>query len=535
MQTLQPASDKSRFFLDELPPDVRGRVVIFEGTLHASDEIDRRHVVDLLAKLRHHGVVKYELHKPSVFQESYAKYVTRELQSNSEIAALVKAMIARAHAKSATDIHVIHNGAFARIRFRVLGLLCEDIHQLDAGTGDRLIRATYEHLGDANDTPVFVPTERNDGVIVKREILPEGVHAIRIHTEPMQSVNPEKGLGTHMSLRLLFDATKAEGTLQERMGKMGFLDSHIKTMELLLQRKGMIVIAGETGQGKTTVATKIMEYLTEIYPEKSYHSIEDPPERMMKNVQQIPVVTKQNKESWGLQARSAAFLDALAGALRSDMDWFFIGEMRYPEAVVTAIEGALSGHKIITTTHAGSGLSVFTRFARMLRRVNDPDPLGAICDINVLSGVTCQCLIAKLCPDCKRLFRDLSPEERAEAVPSPVLSALERVSTPDELWGKNGHPGVHVRGPGCVLCDRMGLLGQTVVAEVIAMDQRLLSLLRQDKMVEAYRYWKTQEGAITYIEHAVQLIKAGMLDPYIATLRLGVSLDFNPFFDAGIA
>jgi type II secretory ATPase GspE/PulE/Tfp pilus assembly ATPase PilB-like protein len=532
---MQTTSDKSQFFLDKLPPDVRERVVIYESKLHASDEVDRQYIVDLLAKLRHHGVVKYEMHKPPVFQENYAKYVTRELKGEGEIARLMKEMIARAFAKKATDIHIIHNGAFTRVRFRVLGLLCEDIHQLDAGTGMRLIRATYEHLGDSSDTSVFVVTERNDGVIVKREILPEGVHAIRIHTEPIQSVTPEKGLGTHMSLRLLFDATEAQGTLQERMSKMGFLDSHIKTMEALLQRKGMIVIAGETGQGKTTVATKIMEYLTQTFPEKSYHSIEDPPERLMKGVQQVPVVTKQDKESWGLQARSSAFLDALAGALRSDMDWFFIGEMRYPEALVTAIEGVLSGHKTITTTHAGSGFSVVPRFVRMLRRVGDPDPLGALCDSSVLSGLTCQCLIAKLCPKCRRAFRDLTPEERRSAISLPVMSALERVTTPDELWGKNGHPGVHVRGPGCDLCDSMGLHEQTVVAEVIAMDQRLLSFLRQDKMVEAYKYWKTQEGAITYVEHAVKLVKEGILDPYIATLRLGVSLDFNPFFEASVA
>jgi type II secretory ATPase GspE/PulE/Tfp pilus assembly ATPase PilB-like protein len=267
-----------------------------------------------------------------------------------------------------------------------------------------------------------------------------------------------------------------------------------------------------------------MAYMTEFFPERSYHSVEDPPEYTLKDVQQIRVSTKQGKTAVSQTMRRDAYVNALADSMRSDLNVLMIGETRYAEAAECAIDAAVTGHLVLTTTHATNAFAIITRFENFLRAAKFSDPLGALCDPNVLAGLVCQCLIAKLCPVCRKPLKTLSPEEHAKALPAFMVPAFIGV------FGTDRPEGVYVRGDGCPKC-YLGLHGQTVVAEVVVMDQRMLAMLRCGKMMDAYNYWKAQTGSISYVEHAVKLIREGILDPYIATIRMGVPLDFNPFFE----
>lgn len=516
--------------MEDLPDKVRGKVALIGGVLHISGDLKGDlDMANLVYRLRRRGVLRYEFHKPSEFAEQYARHAVRCARGQNEIQQLAIDLIARAYARGASDIHIVDTGAYTRIKFRILGDLCEDT-QMDSETGRLMISTICGTLGQSSDSPTFTASERQDGRIVKRDYLPEGVHSVRIHTEPIECAHAEGGTGTFMALRLLYDATSAKGSLEERMAALGFTPKQADIMRSLTQRSGLTIISGPTGHGKTTALKHIMEAQTEKTPTKAYHSVEDPPEVQMRDVNQSKVTTKQQDYA-DRGKRAAEYINAIAGVMRSDSDVLMIGEIRYPEAAVSAIEAALTGQSVWSTLHANNAFGIVARMAGLLKSAGRTTPLHDLCDPNVLAGLEYQRLISKLCPHCKKAWKSLNEEERARAMPDDVYARLTRALDVDVVEGADGGDGVFVRGDGCDACKGFGFIGQTVAAEVIAMDPELLRLLRDEQILEAYRYWRTVMGGMTYIEHALEGIRAGLLDPVKTEERLGVPLTFNTFFD----
>jgi hypothetical protein len=170
----------------------------------------------------------------------------RRARGQNEIQQMAIDLIARAHKAGASDIHIVDTGTYTRIKFRVLGLLRED-SQMEAETGRQMISTIYGILGQSADSPSFNAIERQDGRIVKRDYLPEGVHSVRIHTEPIECAHAESGTGTFMALRLLYDSTRATGTLEERLTALGFAQSQCRDMDFLTKRTGLTGISVPQG------------------------------------------------------------------------------------------------------------------------------------------------------------------------------------------------------------------------------------------------------------------------------------------------
>lgn len=516
--------------MEELPDKVRGNVALVNGVLHISGELKGDlDMANLVHRLRRRGVLEYRFHELKDFAEQYARHAVRCARGRNEIQQLAIDLIARAYARGASDIHIVDTGAYTRIKFRIMGDLCEDT-QMDPETGRLMISVIYGTLGESADSPSFTPSERQDGRIVKRDYLPKGVHSVRIHTEPIECAQAENGAGTFMALRLLYDATSAKGSLEERMAALGFTPKQAETMNALTKRDGLKIVSGPTGHGKTTVLKHVMEAQTEKTPSKAYHSVEDPPEVQMRDVNQSKVTTKQ-RDYADRGKRAAEYTNAIAGVMRSDSDVLMIGEIRYPEAAVSAIEAALTGQSVWATLHANNAFGIVARMAGLLKSAGRTTPLHDLCDPNVLAGLEYQRLISVLCPHCKKAWRELSGEERARAIPDDVYARLTTVLDVDVVEGLDGGDGIFVRGDGCEKCRNFGFIGQTVAAEVIEMDPTLLKLLRDEQMFEARSYWRNTLHGMTYIEHALAGIRAGQLDPVKTEERLGVPLTFNTFFD----
>ena len=79
----------------------------------------------------------------------------------------------------------------------------------------------------------------------------------------------------------------------------------------------------------------------------------------MRDVNQIKVTTKQEGD-YDRAKRAAAYINAIAGTMRSDSDVLMIGEIRYPEAAVAAIDAALTGQAVWATVHANNGFGIVT-------------------------------------------------------------------------------------------------------------------------------------------------------------------------------
>lgn len=111
---------------------------------------------------------------------------------------------------------------------------------------------------------------------------------------------------------------------------------------------GMILIAGSTGQGKTTTACSLLrEYL--VHFGDVAVTIEDPPEMMMDGEHGTSGRCFQL-----VLDKGDTFGSLLVSALRFTPKYIFLGELRKPGDASQALRAAISGHLVITTIHAGS-------------------------------------------------------------------------------------------------------------------------------------------------------------------------------------
>ena len=109
------------------------------------------------------------------------------------------------------------------------------------------------------------------------------------------------------------------------------------------EHRGLILVTGTTGSGKSTTLAAMME---QINSERTSHimTIEDPIEFLLRDRRSIV-----SQRAIGVDTHS--FANALRGALRQDPDVILVGEMRDFETIETALTAAETGHLVMSTLH----------------------------------------------------------------------------------------------------------------------------------------------------------------------------------------
>jgi twitching motility protein PilT len=107
--------------------------------------------------------------------------------------------------------------------------------------------------------------------------------------------------------------------------------------------RGLILVTGPTGSGKTTTLASMIDYINRTKPAHIV-TIEDPIEILHQDE-----VASINQREVGQDTES--FLTALRAALRQDPDVILIGEMRDTETVRAALQAAETGHLVLSTLH----------------------------------------------------------------------------------------------------------------------------------------------------------------------------------------
>jgi twitching motility protein PilT len=113
--------------------------------------------------------------------------------------------------------------------------------------------------------------------------------------------------------------------------------------EFAAKRRGLVLVTGPTGSGKSTTLAAIINLINQT-SQKHVITIEDPIEFIYKDEQSII-----NQRAIGQDAVS--FSDALVASLREDPDVIMVGEMRDVETIRTAIRAAETGHLVLSTLH----------------------------------------------------------------------------------------------------------------------------------------------------------------------------------------
>jgi twitching motility protein PilT len=121
--------------------------------------------------------------------------------------------------------------------------------------------------------------------------------------------------------------------------------------------KGLILVTGPTGSGKSTTMAAMMDYMNKEMP-RHIITIEDPIEFVH---QSKKALIKQREV--GMHTRK--FDNALKAALREDPDVILVGEMRDKETVNTALKAAQTGHLVMGTLHTNSAVKTIERILNL--------------------------------------------------------------------------------------------------------------------------------------------------------------------------
>jgi twitching motility protein PilT len=123
--------------------------------------------------------------------------------------------------------------------------------------------------------------------------------------------------------------------------------------ELILQPRGLILVTGPTGVGKSTTVAAMIRHLNE-NRDCNVVSIEDPIEYYHPNIKSI--IAQR-----GLGEDTDSFHIALIRALRHDPDVIVVGEMRDLDTISAAITAAETGHLVISTLHTSDAVQTIDR------------------------------------------------------------------------------------------------------------------------------------------------------------------------------
>ncbi len=156
--------------------------------------------------------------------------------------------------------------------------------------------------------------------------------------------------------------------------------------KLAEERRGLVLVTGETGSGKTTTLAAMVNYMNRTRKQHIV-TIEDPIEILHDDVECIV-----NQREVGVDTNS--FHEALRRALRQDPDVILIGELRDADTAQTALHAAESGHLVLSTMHTIDASETVGRMVEFFPGVKQPLVRSVLA--GVLRGVISQRLLPKV-------------------------------------------------------------------------------------------------------------------------------------------
>lgn len=153
--------------------------------------------------------------------------------------------------------------------------------------------------------------------------------------------------------------------------------------EICMEKRGLVLVTGTTGSGKTTTLSAMIDYIN-THRVEHIITIEDPIEYLHRDKKSIV-----NQREVGVDTES--FAVALRSALREDPDVILVGEMRDYETIETAIVAAETGHIVLSTLHTLDApetinrvISVFPPYHHKQVRIQLASVLKAVISMRLL-------------------------------------------------------------------------------------------------------------------------------------------------------
>ncbi len=257
------------------------------------------------------------------------------------------------------------------------------------------------------------------------------------------------------------------------ISSLGIIDDVMYQIKNFLDAVGgAMLCAGPTGSGKTTTLYAMLNYLKN--KGLNVLTIEDPVELVIDGVSQTSLNTSKGFD----------YKDALPAVLRQDPDVIMLGEVRDETSANYLLQAVFSGHKVISTIHAGDIVEIFLRLKSL--NVNTIDMAQA------LKFLSYQELLPRMCTSCT-----VKEDEASKALGIDVFSSS-----------------------GCVKCNNTGVQGQILTFETLTIDSKVReillngSILTKENIKDIKNYYSFKQYLFNLLKE--RKISANMVARYFA-------------------
>ncbi|HSE29526.1 MAG TPA: GspE/PulE family protein [Candidatus Saccharimonadales bacterium] len=379
-------------------------------------------------------------------------------------------LITQADKLGASDIHLENQQGNLRVRLRVDGAL----HPVATLSRDkyRVLLASIASRGNVSTAA----TDAQTGHMQQEIRNPDGsTRTLNMRIETVPTI-----YGQDVVMRLFnFDPRLL------KLDYLGLNQQQLKTIQDVVEHPhGMVMVVGPTGSGKSTTLYSMINGLNTT--DRKILTLEDPVELAVPGVIQIPVSTESGD----------SFADKLRAVLRLDPDIIMVGEIRDIDTAKTAIQASITGHLVLSTFHASTAATAFSRIIDMIGQ----NPIFSTA-IRLVIG---QRLVRKLDEKTRVAYK---PDEATKKYINEVLSDLPKnVAKPDVDNLTLYKPGSSAENP-------FGYRGRLVIMEQMAITDKVQAYLRGDVAdVDSVMIEKTAkaQGMVTMLQDGVLKACAGV-------------------------
>ena len=356
---------------------------------------------------------------------------------------LVNKILFKAVNCRASDIHIEPYDNDAKVRFRIDGVLQDNMS------------LTHKAV-----LPLISRLKLTAGMNIAEKRLPQdGQFRVKIGDTDMDiriSSIPASG-GERLVLRLLEKSNK-----RINIDSLG-IEPNIKSQLLGLtnQSHGMVLLTGPTGSGKTTTLYCILNEINT--NEKNILTVEDPIEYELPGIGQMQIKPKID----------LSFAVCLKHILRQDPDVIMVGEIRDSETAEIATHASLTGHLVLSTLHTNDSASAIFR----LENLGVEPYLIA----SALTGVMAQRLVRTICPECKTECKtEYNTNELMKQSPLSVKCQP-----------------VFYTGTGCEACAGTGYKNRMAIAELLTIDDDIREMISKQTPSHLIKDAAVQKGMLT--------------------------------------
>lgn len=371
-------------------------------------------------------------------------------------------LIDQADRLGASDIHIENQRTHMRIRMRIDGVL----HPV-ADLENERYRVILGALASRANISTAA-TEPQSGHMQKEISRDGATHLLNMRVEMVPTM-----YGLDAVLRLFnFDESMLN---LDRLGLGGAERAEIN--EIISHPRGMVLMVGPTGSGKSTTLYSIINALNTT--SRKIITLEDPIEYGISGITQIPINSTENQ----------SFAEGLRSVLRLDPDVVMIGEIRDADTAKTAIQASITGHLVLSSFHANTTSAAFSRMIDMI----GVNPIFS----SAIRLVIAQRLVRKLDDATKEQYE---PDEATRKWVQNALKDLpSHIEKPDLNSFKLWRPVVSNSSP-------FGFKGRIVIMEQMVVTDNIQRFLRGDEAdihTELIEKTARADGMVTLLESGV--------------------------------